>query len=60
MPNYRRAAYPGGTHFFTVNTFRRQPALTDWPFRVALRHVIRVTQPGQDRILMMHKEGSFI
>jgi putative transposase len=44
MPNYRRAACPGGTYFFTVNTFRRQPVLTDEPFRAALRHAIRVTQ----------------
>lgn len=29
MPNYRRARVDGGTYFFTVNTFRRQPFLVD-------------------------------
>ncbi|MGQ0591831.1 MAG: REP-associated tyrosine transposase, partial [Gammaproteobacteria bacterium] len=29
MPDYRRAHVPGGTYFFTVNTYRRQTFLTD-------------------------------
>jgi putative transposase len=37
MPNYRRARVDGGTYFFTVNTFRRQPFLTDPDVRAALR-----------------------
>jgi putative transposase len=37
MPNYRRARVEGGTYFFTVNTFRRQPFLTDVDVRAALR-----------------------
>ena len=37
MPNYRRARVEGGTYFFTVNTFRRQPFLTDMDVRAALR-----------------------
>jgi REP-associated tyrosine transposase len=37
MPNYRRARVEGGTYFFTVKTFRRQPFLTDADVRAALR-----------------------
>jgi putative transposase len=37
MPEYRRANVPGGTYFFTVNTFRRGQYLTHEPFRHALR-----------------------
>ena len=40
MPEYRRANVPGGTYFFTVNTFRRGKWLTREPFRHALRHGI--------------------
>jgi REP element-mobilizing transposase RayT len=29
MPYYRRAHVPGGTYFFTANTYRRQTFLTD-------------------------------
>jgi putative transposase len=44
MPNYRRADVKGGTYFFTVNTFRRLPVLTEEPLRAALRGAIRQTQ----------------
>jgi putative transposase len=37
MPEYRRARVPGGTYFFTVNTFRRGRFLVQEPFRNALR-----------------------
>lgn len=37
MSEYRRAYLPGGTYFFTVNTFRRGKFLTREPFRRALR-----------------------
>jgi putative transposase len=40
MPEYRRAAVPGGTYFFTVKTFERKPILTQDPYRVALRYAI--------------------
>jgi hypothetical protein len=29
MPDYRHAHVPGGSYFFTVNTYRRQTFLTD-------------------------------
>jgi len=48
MPNYRRAWVDGGTYFFTVNTFRRQPFLTDADVRAALRAgiaLVRVEYP---------------
>ena len=41
MPEYRRAKTPGGTYFFTVNTYRRQPILTIWEVRQALRSGIQ-------------------
>lgn len=44
MPNYRRANVAGGTYFFTVNTFRRLPILTEAPLRTALRDAIRDTR----------------
>jgi len=40
MPEYRRAKTKGGTYFFTVNTHRRQPILTDDLVRQALREGI--------------------
>ena len=36
MPDYRRAFVPGGTFFFTVVTYRRQPWLVDADARAAL------------------------
>lgn len=48
MPEYRRANVPGGTYFFTVNTFGRRKFMTDEPFRDALREGIemaRITLP---------------
>jgi putative transposase len=44
MPNYRRANIAGGTYFFTVNTLRRIPVLTEEPVREALREAIQQTQ----------------
>ncbi len=41
MSQYRRAKLPGGTFFFTVVTFRRQPFLCDEDVRTALRKAIR-------------------
>jgi len=40
MPDYRRAHVPGGTYFFTVNTYRRQTFLTD---------VVALGPSGSDR-----------
>lgn len=40
MPEYRRARAAGGTFFFTVVTYRRQPLLTAAPVRMALREAI--------------------
>ena len=48
MPDYRRAHVPGGTYFFTVDTYRRQTFLTDVDVRSALREAIgtlRLTHP---------------
>jgi putative transposase len=48
MPDYRRAHVPGGTYFFTINTYRRQTFLTDVDVRSALREAIgtlRLTHP---------------
>lgn len=39
--NYRRTNVAGGTYFFTVNTLRRLPILTEAPLRTALRDAIR-------------------
>jgi putative transposase len=44
MPNYRRADVAGGTYFFTVNTLRRLPVLTETAVRNALREAIRQTR----------------
>ncbi len=44
MPNYRRANAQGGTYFFTVVTFNRQPILCDEPVRKALRQAIQCTR----------------
>ena len=40
MPNYRRARTPGGTYFFTVKTYERQPVLTNEHCRIALRQAL--------------------
>jgi putative transposase len=40
IPDYRRAHVPGGTYFFTGNTYRRQTFLTDVDVRSALREAI--------------------
>ncbi len=40
MPNYRRWHVPGGTYFFTVVTFERQPLLADDLPRTLLREAI--------------------
>ena len=48
MPNCRRARVDGGAYFFTVNTLRRQPFLTDANVRTALRAdiaTVRTTHP---------------
>ncbi len=44
MPEYRRANTKGGTYFFTVNTLRRQPILTEPSIRRALREAISQTR----------------
>jgi len=44
MPNYRRANIAGGTYFFTVNTFRRRPILTEAPPREAIQ-LTRIAHP---------------
>lgn len=44
MSNYRRANIRGGTYFFTVNTLRRMPILTQAPVRAALRDAISHTR----------------
>jgi putative transposase len=41
MSNYRRAKTPGGSYFFTVVTYRRQPLLTLAESRVILREMVR-------------------
>ena len=48
MPDYHRAHVPGGTYFFTVNTYRRQTFLTDVDVHSAPREAIgtlRLTHP---------------
>ena len=40
MPNYRRWYVPGGTYFFTLVTFQRQPFLTEEVSRALLRQAI--------------------
>lgn len=48
MATYRRAYIEGGTYFFTLVTFNRQPILCDLPVRNALResiNVVRRTHP---------------
>ena len=44
MSNYRRAKTPGGSYFFTVVTYRRQPLLTLTESRAILRSMIRETR----------------
>ena len=41
MPDYRQADVQSGTYFFTVNTYRRQPVLTEDNVRRALRQGIK-------------------
>jgi putative transposase len=40
MPDYRRAAVPGGTFFFTLVSHERRPILCDDAIRLALREAI--------------------
>jgi putative transposase len=51
MPNYHRAKDAGATYFFTVCTHRRQPFLTQEPFRIALRQAIERTQRARPFII---------
>ncbi len=44
MPNYRRAAVPGGTYFFTLVTYRRQKILCNDDVRFTLREAIISTR----------------
>ena len=41
MANYRRARTPGGSYFFTVVTYRRQPLLIHPESRRILRTIVR-------------------
>jgi putative transposase len=41
MPNYRRVFSPGGTFFFTVVTYQRQPIFAVEAARACLRHSFR-------------------
>ena len=41
MATFRRSTVPGATYFFTVNTYQRQPLLTEAPFYDALKQSIR-------------------
>ena len=40
MSRYRRAITAGGTFFFTVVAYRRQPILCDEAIRTALREAV--------------------
>ena len=44
MSNYRRARQTGGTFFFTVVTYKRQPFLTSEQARITLRNAINFTR----------------
>lgn len=44
MPNYRRRYVPGGTYFFTVVTYQRQPILTTDLAREQLRRAIETVR----------------
>jgi len=46
MPDYRRAHVPGGTYFFTVNTYPRQTFLPDVDMRSAHLHALWTLPPG--------------
>ena len=51
MRDYRRAHVPGGSYFFTVNTYRRQTFLTDADVRSVLReaiHALWALPPGDE------------
>lgn len=41
MATFRRSTVPGATYFFTVNTYQRQPVLTQPPFYAALKESVR-------------------
>jgi len=48
MSRYRRAPIPGGTYFFTLNTYRQQVLLTQAEVLTALHsahRVVRATRP---------------
>lgn len=47
MPNYRRAAVPGGTYFFTVVAYNRRPILCRDDVREALRAAIEDVRRSQ-------------
>src|SRR5690554_2016626 len=44
VSNYRRARAAGGTFFFTVVTYRRQPVLIEPRVRQALREAVKRTR----------------
>lgn len=47
MSDYRRAAAPGGTYFFTLVSERRPPILTHPNIRQALREAIQTVSLSQ-------------
>lgn len=51
MPEYRRATTKGGTYFFTVNTYRRQPVLTKPEIRQVLQEGIQQTRQAYPFII---------
>jgi putative transposase len=44
MPNYRRIRKPGGTYFFTVVTYARQPVFQNGEARSGLRRIVEKAQ----------------
>ncbi len=56
MSRYRRAPIPGGTYFFTLNTYRRQVLLTQAEVLTALRsahRVVRATRPFRGEAMVV-------
>lgn len=47
MSSYKRVHIPGGSYFFTLVTFGRQPILTSPQARATLRHAFRETRVHQ-------------
>ena len=60
MSNYRRLLVKGGTYFFTVVTYKRQPLLCEEHtlnrLKAAFRYVMKIMHPDMKQVIPLMPE----